>query len=122
MRTYSKYENVLGALRRHVNQRRREGNLRLEGERELMIRFGTSRKTLAKAQETLIAENVLYREKQSTRITPATRQKGRYAYVPYFHRLTGVFWFDSNHRAWETLWIRRLEELVFVLSGEEPVL
>lgn len=114
MRTYSKYENVLGALRRHVNQRRREGNLRLEGERELMIRFGTSRKTLAKAQETLIAENVLYREKQSTRITPATRQKGRYAYVPYFHRLTGVFWFDSNHRAWETLRIRGLEELVSV--------
>ncbi len=57
MRRYSKYENVLNMLRRHVNQRRREGNLRLEGERELMIRFGTSRKTLAKAQETLIAEN-----------------------------------------------------------------
>lgn len=114
MRTYSKYENVLNMLRRHVNQRRREGNLRLEGERELMIRFGTSRKTLAKAQETLIAENVLYREKQSTRITPAVRQKGRYAYVPYFHRLTGVFWFDSNYRKWEILRIRAMEEMVSV--------
>lgn len=114
MRRYSKYENVLNMLRRHVNQRRREGNLRLEGERELMIRFGTSRKTLAKAQETLIAENVLYREKQSTRITPAVRQKGRYAYVPYFHRLTGVFWFDSNRRIWETLRSRGMEELVAV--------
>ena len=82
MKAYSKYENVLEMLRHHVNRCSRMGNLILEGERELCVRFGTSRKTLAKALDKLVSEQVLCRERQSTRIVPQNRQIGRYAYVP----------------------------------------
>ena len=68
VKVYSKYEDVLEVLRHHVNRLCRMGNLVLEGERELCVRFGTSRKTLAKAMDTLVAEKVLYRESDLERM------------------------------------------------------
>ena len=112
MKVYSKYEDVLEVLRHHVNRLCRMGNLVLEGERELCVRFGTSRKTLAKAMDTLVAEKVLYRERQSTRIVPLNRQKGRYAYVPYFHRTSGQFWYNNDQRIWDRLQLIAMENLL----------
>ena len=104
MKPYSKYEDVLEALRQHVNRRRRTGNYLLEGERELIARLGTSRKTLAKALGTLAEEGDVYRdERKATCITPQKPQKYTYAYVPYFHRDTGNFWYSSDTRMWNYL-------------------
>lgn len=114
VKVYSKYEDVLEVLRHHVNRLCRMGNLVLEGERELCVRFGTSRKTLAKAMDTLVAEKVLYRERQSTRIVPLNRQKGRYAYVPYFHRISGQFWYDNDQRIWDRLQLIAMENLLTI--------
>ena len=110
MKTYSKYENVLEALRAHVNTKRREGKLLLEGTRELAALLGTSWKTLAKAEDTLVEEKILYREKQSTRILPKKHQNGRYAFVTYFHRLSGVEWFEACRVIWNSFQRQMLQD------------
>ncbi len=114
MKAYSKYENVLEMLRHHVNRCSRMGNLILEGERELCVRFGTSRKTLAKALDKLVSEQVLCRERQSTRIVPQNRQIGRYAYVPYFHRESGRLWYYNDQRLWESLQLLAMENFLTI--------
>ena len=110
MKTYSKYENVLEALRAHVNTKRREGKLLLEGTRELAALLGTSWKTLAKAEAALVEEKILYREKQSTRILPKVHQNGRYAFVTYFHRLSGVEWFEDCRIIWNSFQRQMLQD------------
>ncbi len=103
MKPYSKYENVLANLTRHIQAHRRSMDMVLEGERTLVTLLGTSRKTLAKAMDTLEAKGVLQREPNFTRILPGGKQKHRYAYTATAHRTNGNFWYASCGFAWDRL-------------------
>ena len=81
MRSYRKYTDIQGDLRKEILALRNSGGEQLESERSLAIRFGTGRPTIAKALVRLEKEGLISKTaKGRIRILPF-QQRFRYAYV-----------------------------------------
>lgn len=102
MRSYRKFTDVQEDLRQRILFLQHSGESRLEGERDLAVRFRTGRPTIAKALAQLEQEKLIERTRGGVRIVPF-RQKFRYAYVATVHRINDTFWYLAYQHLWNEL-------------------
>jgi DNA-binding LacI/PurR family transcriptional regulator len=101
MKPYCKYSDILLSLKGIVSENIAKGELILPGERELAVKTGASRMTLRKALIELEKEKTVYRDKNSTRITPPSRKKGKFVFVAAMRPDTETFIFYAYERLWK---------------------
>ena len=98
MKPYCKYSDILVSLKGIISENIARGELILPGERELAVKTGSSRMTLRKALIELEKEKTVYRDKNSTKITPPSRKKGKFVFVAAVRPDSETFIFHAYER------------------------